>query len=421
MKKYYSIFFLIIVCIFCIPLSVYADDNLDPCIESGECIQLCEYRIVVNDNYGGIYDRINIYYFPNELQWAIEAVKYTDDPPVNNVYPSYYFNTSVYLERKLTKKFYAQMFSEGNDVYSQKVPASEKFVCPQYAYTDLSIVDPGNTVCFDDDGKTCAEKKSGFGRSFGQDDENFVRSEKIYDFSNSLSLISNSLLSQMSCDEWYDAQKNSSIESAIEELVRKQMINVFYRGHKFSNPDFIENNADYQAIKDQAVKSWPNKKLQCEDEFKKKNANGEITHKELEEKTSSLNEIKVEDIAKGIDKAKESLATEVDISTLTNSQKCEGIFGTVDGDGNFQKETFGWLLQKILNYIKIAGPILTILFSMFEFIKAIASSDEESMKKVQSRLVVRIIAVVALFLVPWIVGEALKLINGISNPTCFFK
>ena len=111
----------------------------------------------------------------------------------------------------------------------------------------------------------------------------------------------------------------------------------------------------------------------------------------------------------------------VDISDFQNQQTCEGVFGAVDSDGNFEEESLGWLLQLILNYMKIAGPVLMILFSMFEFIKAIAVSDEETMKKAQSRLVTRIIAVIILFLLPYLVGEILKLINGISNPTCYLR
>ena len=111
----------------------------------------------------------------------------------------------------------------------------------------------------------------------------------------------------------------------------------------------------------------------------------------------------------------------VDLNGLNSGIGCEGIFGKTDGNGNFTKESFGWLIQTALNYIKIIGPVLVIILSMLEFIKAIATSDEDAMKKAQSRLVVRLIAVVVLFLLPFLVGEVLKLINGISNPTCGFK
>lgn len=83
--------------------------------------------------------------------------------------------------------------------------------------------------------------------------------------------------------------------------------------------------------------------------------------------------------------------------------------------------SFGWLLQKLLNYIKIAGPILVVLLSALDFIKAIASSEEDAFKKAQSRLIIRLVAALALFLVPTFVELLLGLINGINDPTCGLK
>lgn len=83
--------------------------------------------------------------------------------------------------------------------------------------------------------------------------------------------------------------------------------------------------------------------------------------------------------------------------------------------------SFGWLLQKLLNYIKIAGPILVVLLSALDFIKAVASSEEDAFKKAQSRLVIRLVAALALFLVPTFVELLLGLINGIEDPTCGLK
>lgn len=95
--------------------------------------------------------------------------------------------------------------------------------------------------------------------------------------------------------------------------------------------------------------------------------------------------------------------------------KCSQLFDmTTEG-------SFGWLLQKLLNYIKIAGPILVVLLSAVDFIKAIASSEEDAFKKAQSKLVIRLVAALALFLVPTFVELLLGLINGISDPTCGLK
>ena len=45
------------------------------------------------------------------------------------------------------------------------------------------------------------------------------------------------------------------------------------------------------------------------------------------------------------------------------------------------KNRFAWLLQQILNYVKILGPILVVILSSLDFAKAIITSDDDSMKK----------------------------------------
>ena len=111
--------------------------------------------------------------------------------------------------------------------------------------------------------------------------------------------------------------------------------------------------------------------------------------------------------------------------TYTNNASLDGLNQKFDKCSQLFDMTtegsFGWLLQKLLNYIKIAGPILVVLLSAVDFIKAIASSEEDAFKKAQSKLVIRLIAALALFLVPTFVELLLGLINGISDPTCGLK
>lgn len=111
--------------------------------------------------------------------------------------------------------------------------------------------------------------------------------------------------------------------------------------------------------------------------------------------------------------------------TYTNKATLEGLNQKYDSCSQLidtQTEgSFGWLLQKLLNYIKIAGPILVVLLSALDFIKAVASSEEDAFKKAQSRLVIRLVAALALFLVPTFVELLLGLINGINDPSCGLK
>ena len=101
---------------------------------------------------------------------------------------------------------------------------------------------------------------------------------------------------------------------------------------------------------------------------------------------------------------------------LNQAIECDGLFANREEEGSVW-----WLLQTLLNYIKILGPILVVILSAVDFIKAVASSDEDAMKKAQHRLVIRLIAALALFLIPTFVQLILDLIGGLSDPTCLLK
>ena len=84
--------------------------------------------------------------------------------------------------------------------------------------------------------------------------------------------------------------------------------------------------------------------------------------------------------------------------------ECSDIF-------NMEEGALGWLLVTILNYIKVIGPILVVLLSAVDFVKAVFSSDDKAIKEAQSKLIIRLIAAIALFLVPTLIQVLLSFIN----------
>lgn len=79
---------------------------------------------------------------------------------------------------------------------------------------------------------------------------------------------------------------------------------------------------------------------------------------------------------------------------------------------NMEEGKLGWLLNMILNYIRIIGPVLVVLLSAIDFIKAVIGTDEKAMKEAQSKLIIRLVAAIALFLVPTLVQLLLSFINA---------
>lgn len=105
------------------------------------------------------------------------------------------------------------------------------------------------------------------------------------------------------------------------------------------------------------------------------------------------------------------IAEECDTS---DPNSCCSILGNVDDE-----DSVAWLVQRLLNYIKVLGPSIAVILGSIDFGKAIITSDEENMKKAQVRFIKRIIAAVCLFFVPLFTQILLGLF-GItsSNASC---
>ena len=84
------------------------------------------------------------------------------------------------------------------------------------------------------------------------------------------------------------------------------------------------------------------------------------------------------------------------------------------GDPN----SVAWLLQQVLNFIKIVGPVLVIVLSSFDFVKVIIKSDDEAMQKAQKKLITRLILAALLFFIPIIAEVLLDLFGLTSASTC---
>ena len=74
-------------------------------------------------------------------------------------------------------------------------------------------------------------------------------------------------------------------------------------------------------------------------------------------------------------------------------------------------------LENILKIMRIAAPLVVILFTTFEFISAMVSNDKEALNKAASKLVKRLVLVVLLFFLPMILNLLLSFIDA-KYSTC---
>ncbi len=199
-------------------------------------------------------------------------------------------------------------------------------------------------------------------------------------------------------DTWDEQKANNEV--AQFELLTKQMktINDYMSG--------CEEESSYKKIReDMEIIS---KKI-------------EKIRKKLKEKieSSNIDNDKKVALLKKIDQNYKTLSKlgSMDLSMYNNKQDC----GTIFGDPK-SPDSVAYLIQTILNYIKILAPILVVVLSSMDFIKVIWTSDDESMKKAQQKLGKRLVAAVLLFLLPTLIGLMFNLINdSIVDPTCKIK
>ena len=91
------------------------------------------------------------------------------------------------------------------------------------------------------------------------------------------------------------------------------------------------------------------------------------------------------------------------------------------GDPN-NEDSFAYMIQRILNYIKILAPLLVVLLSGFDFAKNALTGDQDAMKKATKKLGIRLGCAVGVYLAPLLTGFLINFINNSSvDSTCNIK
>lgn len=107
---------------------------------------------------------------------------------------------------------------------------------------------------------------------------------------------------------------------------------------------------------------------------------------------------------------------EENLNSYNQNPDCNSLLGSTQDE-----ESVAWLLQQLLNYVKILGPILVVILSSLDFAKAIVASDDDNMKKSERKLMIRLILAVALFLIPTLVSVLLNVFGITTDQICGLK
>lgn len=72
-------------------------------------------------------------------------------------------------------------------------------------------------------------------------------------------------------------------------------------------------------------------------------------------------------------------------------------------------------LQQVFNVIKYAGPILCLILSVFDFIKATASQDKDALVKAAKTTGKRVVYALILFFVPTLINFLFPLLGWVGT------
>lgn len=85
---------------------------------------------------------------------------------------------------------------------------------------------------------------------------------------------------------------------------------------------------------------------------------------------------------------------------------CEGMFGNPDKEG-----TVANFLQDIFNVFKYAAPLLCLVLSIADFVKAASSQDKDALMKAMKTTGKRIILAMILFFLPGLINFLFELLG----------
>ena len=99
---------------------------------------------------------------------------------------------------------------------------------------------------------------------------------------------------------------------------------------------------------------------------------------------------------------------EISNEAMANSTLCDGIL--------VPNQLFN-IVSVLIKGIRIAVPVLLIIFGMMDFAKSVIAKKEEDVKKHQQAFVKRLISAVVVFLLIWVVQFVVNVISGVEDKT----
>ena len=385
MKKYKLLFFITVICIFLSPFVVEAKTTK----------KKCNYYISENQlsNSGGGTIKCTFNYNDSFFGGFSYSCKYTGSAAGDVT-----ILIGNYSSKKGTGFALDDWFKENKS-------------CPRYLVFDSQNLSSNGSTYAANTEKQVKAIQDKYGAAFSPHLENSIRDEEIESNPDSEAA--------KSCNNKKTALDNSInlLQSNRDKLIEKNCQNYKLSEEERESVASAENiqwGRECKQITDTYDVTVNTARTNLNDYVKSgcldKNSD---TYKQYESRIDGL-KAEVDEIDDNIEE-QNTAPSDSDWEKIEGTISSDGLneSGTIGCDSIFSNEegTVGWMLNTILNYIKVLGPVLVVLLSAIDFIKAVVGFDEKAMKEAQNKLIIRLVAALALFLVPTLVQLLLSFIN----------
>ena len=293
-----------------------------------------------------------------------------------------------------------------DDVYKA---LRDKYTCPKNVYFDYSA---RNEICFDNDGKWCANKFDDWTTEMGTSNEDFVSTSKDQDIQEDTQK-----QFEEKVNDNVDSDKVLEGETAVENQWTDNINGVKDEAYKNSggaipeaDQKYYEENSDkvQESAGNHLDKVVDSTKTDTENDYQ----NGVIDEETYNDRMNTLNQIE-QDREAMLDRLHaNNFAVQI---TIVN-QNCETLLGDPDVEG-----TPAYYLVFVFSVIKYVAIVILIVLSIIDFVGAVASHDNDILKKVVRKTLIRAILCVVIFLLPTIIEFILKYFADNAAGLCGIK
>ena len=98
----------------------------------------------------------------------------------------------------------------------------------------------------------------------------------------------------------------------------------------------------------------------------------------------------------------------INLLEVSNSTLCDGVL--------IPNQLFN-IVATIIKLIKIAVPVILIIFGMIDFAKSVVAKNEDDVKKFRKQFISRVVSAIIVFVIVFVVQFAVNLISSVEDTT----